>query len=131
MRRHSRARDERGAVAIEFLLIISMLIVVFLLMLQYAVKAHAHRIATAAAEEALAATAAYDGTPTDGRQAANQVLTDVAPGLEDTKVAVTRTATTVTVTLTGRVTQLIPFLPVEVIVHVERPVERFVDGAAS
>lgn len=110
----------------EFLLTISMLIVVFLLMLQYAVKAHAQRIATAAAEEGLAATTAYNGTTTNGRAAANQVLAQVAPGLDNTNVAVTRTAATATVTVTGQVTQLIPFLPVEVSVHVEGPVERFV-----
>ena len=122
----SRRRDDRGAMAIEFLLTISMLIVVFLLTLQYAVQAHARRIATAAAEEALTAAAAYDGTPADGQHAAHQVLTGVAPGLDDTSVAVERTATTVSVTVTGRVAQLIPFLPVGVSVHVEGPVERFV-----
>lgn len=126
MRGFSRRRDDRGAMAIEFLLTISMLIVVFLLTLQYAVQAHARRIATAAAEEALMAAAAYDGAPADGQQAAHRVLTGVAPGLGDASVAVERTATTVTVTVTGRVAQLIPFLPVGVRVHVQGPVERFV-----
>ena len=45
MRRARRTRDERGALSIEFLLVISALMLVFLLMLQYAVKAHAHRVA--------------------------------------------------------------------------------------
>lgn len=61
MRRATRERNERGAMAIEFLLAITMLTLVFLLMLQYAVKVHAQRVATAAAEEALSAAAAYDG----------------------------------------------------------------------
>ena len=115
----------------EFLLIISMLMIVFLLMLQYAVKAHAQRIATAAAEEALAATAAYDGTTADGQEAANEVLNDIAPGLGDTKVMIDRTAASATVTVTGNVTQLIPFLAVEVNVHVEGPVERFVPSSGE
>lgn len=124
--RSRRTRSEHGAVAIEFLLIISMLMVVFLLMLQYAVKAHAQRIATAAAEDALAATAAYDGTATDGREAANEVLNDIAPGLRDTTVTINRDATSASVTVTGRVIQFLPLLDIGVNVHIEGPVERFV-----
>lgn len=129
MRRLSRRRDERGAMAIEFLLTITMLIIVFLVMLQYAVKAHAQQIATAAAEEALAATSSYDGTTADGESAANDYLTNLGPGLANSTVNVTRTASTATVTVTGDVDQLIPFLPVTVSVHVEGPIERFVPAA--
>jgi Flp pilus assembly protein TadG len=112
--------------AIEFLLTITMLIVVFLVMLQYAVKAHAQRIATAAAEEALAATSSYDGTTADGESAAKDYLTNLGPGLANSSVMVTRTGTTATVTVSGDVDQFIPFLPVRVSVHVEGPIERFV-----
>jgi Flp pilus assembly protein TadG len=110
----------------EFLLIISMLMIVFLLMLQYAVKAHAQRIATAAAEDALAATAAYDGTTADGREAANEVLNDIAPGLRDATVTINRNAASASVTVTGSVIQFLPFLDIGVNVHIEGPVERFV-----
>jgi Flp pilus assembly protein TadG len=126
MRRLNRRRDERGAMAIEFLLTITMLIIVFLVMLQYAVKAHSQRIATAAAEEALAATSSYDGTTGDGESAANDYLTNLGPGLANSTVNVTRTASTATVTITGDVDQLIPFLPVKVTVQIEGPIERFV-----
>lgn len=112
--------------AIEFLLTITMLIIVFLVMLQYAVKAHAQQIATAAAEEALAATSSYDGTTADGESTANDYLTNLAPGLANSTVNVTRTASTATVTVTGDVDQLIPFLPVQVTVQIEGPIERFV-----
>ena len=60
MSRVRRIRDERGALSIEFLLVMSALMLVFLLMLQYAMQAHAARSAQAAAEEALAAASAYD-----------------------------------------------------------------------
>lgn len=124
--RAQRRRDERGVVAVEFMLVISMLIVVFLLMLQYAVRAHAERIAAAAAEEGLAAAAAYDGTADDGQRVATGYLTRLGPGLHDTSVAADRNATTATVTVSGKVDQLIPFLSVGVHVRVEGPVERFV-----
>lgn len=131
MKRLQRRRDERGSIAIEFLLTISMLIVVFMLMLQYAVKAHAQQIATAAAEEALAAASSYGATPADGQNAGNNYLVHLGPGLGNSTVTVTRNGATATVTVTGDVDQLIPFLPVRVSVHVEGPVERFVPTAQA
>lgn len=131
MRWRHQDRDEAGAIAMEFLLTIVMFIVVFMVMLQYAVKAHAQQIATAAAEEALAATASYGATTTDGENAAKSYLVNLGPGLGNSTVRVTRTADTATVTVTGDVNQLIPFLPVTVSVHVEGPIERFVPTAAT
>jgi len=125
MRRIRRTRDERGALSLEFLLVITALMLVFLLMLQYAVKAHAHRVAEAAAEEALAAASAYDGTAASGEHAGNHTLTDLG-SLSNTTVSVTRTGTTASVTVTGDVEQLIPFVPVHVTVHLEGPIEQFV-----
>jgi len=87
MHRARRIRDERGALSIEFLLIISALMLVFLVMLQYAVKAHAHRVAEAAAEEALAAASAYDGSAASGEQAGNHTLRDLGT-LSNTTVVV-------------------------------------------
>lgn len=117
--------------AVEFLLVISMLLVVFLLMLQYAVKAHAQRIITAAAQEGLAATASYGGTTSAGTRTANDYLNRLGPGLQRSHVVATRTGNAATVTITGDVTQLIPFLGVSVKVHTEGPIERFVQTPAG
>ena len=124
-----RRRSERGAIAIEFMLVLSMLVVVFLVMLQYAVRAHAHRIATAAAEEGLATAAAYDGSAEAGRNTAENYVNDLGPNLKGTVVTASRSATTARVGVSGEVEQLIPFLTVRVSVQVEGPVERFVEGA--
>jgi Flp pilus assembly protein TadG len=123
-----RHRADRGAMSLEFLLVISMLMLVFLLMLQYAVKAHAERVASAAADEALAAASAYDGSAADGEEAGRQVLADIGPRLSNAQVVVTRDGTTATVTIIGEVDQLVPFLPVRVSVEVEGPVEKFVES---
>ena len=123
----SRRRGERGAIAIEFLLVLSMLVVVFLVMLQYAVRAHAHRIVTAAAEEGLAAAAAYDGSAEDGRRTAQAYVDDLGPGVENAVVTATRSATTARVAVRGQVQELVPFLTVRVSAEVEGPVERFVE----
>lgn len=112
----------------EFLLVISALMLVFLLMLQYAVRAHAQRVATAAAEEALAAASAYDGATSDAEAVGRHYLDDLGPGLSNASVVVTRTATTANVRVSGDVDQLFPFLPVRINVHLQGPVEVFVEA---
>jgi hypothetical protein len=123
-----RPRDERGALSIEFLATIGALMIVFLVMLQYAVKGHAHRVAEAAAEEGLAAAAAYDGSISSGQTAANHYLEEIGSDLSDSHVTVTRNASTAAVTVKGDVQPFIPFLSVHVSVHLEGPVERFVES---
>ena len=127
MRRAHLARDERGALSIEFLLVLGAFLVVFLVMLQLAVRAHADRVATAAAEDALAAASAYDGTVSAGESAGNRSLSGSTPNSTTPRSAVTRSSTTATATVKGAVPQLIPFLPVDVTVHLEGPVEQFVE----
>jgi len=127
MRRAQRIRDERGALSIEFLLVISGLMLVFLLMLQYAMQAYAHRVAQAAAEEALAAASAYDGSAASGEAAGNHYLGDLG-GLSGTDVTVTRTGDTAAVTVTGDGQQVLPFVRVHVSVHLEGPIEHFVES---
>jgi FKBP-type peptidyl-prolyl cis-trans isomerase len=127
MHRARRTRDERGALSIEFLLVISALMLVFLLMLQYAMQAHAHRIAQAAAEEALAAASAYDGSAASGEATGEHYLSDLG-SLSATNVTVTRTGSTATVTVTGDGQQVLPFVAVHVSVHLEGPIEHFVES---
>ncbi len=111
----------------EFLLVISALMLVFLMMLQYALQAHARRVAQAAAEEALAATSAYDGSVPAGEAAGNHYLMDLG-SISNGKVTVTRIGDTATVTVTGDAQQLLPFVPVHVSIHLEGPIEHFVES---
>lgn len=127
MHRVRRSNDERGALSIEFLVLMSALMLVFLLMLQYAVKAHAHRVAQAAAEEALAAASAYDGSIGAGEDAGNHYLVDLG-NLSNSNVTVTRTGTTTAVTITGDAQQIFPFLPVHLSIHLRGPTEQFVES---
>lgn len=127
MPRRDRHRDERGALSLEFLLVMVMLVAVFMLMLQYAVKAYAQRAATAAAEEALAAAATYDGSSSEGEAAGSDFLKHVGPGLSHAHVVVTRNDTTASANVSGDVLQLLPFVPLRVEVHLEGPVEHFVE----
>jgi Flp pilus assembly protein TadG len=120
-----RDNGDDGAMAIEFLLVIGVLIVVFLIMLQYAMKMHAERIATAAAEEGLAAAAAYDGSSNQGESTARRYLSSLGVGLNQPVVHVSRSRGAASVTVSGDVQQVIPFLPVHVLAQVRGPVERF------
>ena len=122
-----RSRGEHGAIAVEFLFVMSMLLVVFLLMLQYAVRAHAEHVASAAAREGLAAATAYDGSAAEGQQTAQRYLTRLGPGLHDASVSARRDPEVAVVTVSGAAQQFIPFLTVDVRVRVEGPVERFVE----
>ncbi|WP_310961354.1 TadE/TadG family type IV pilus assembly protein [Nocardioides terrisoli] len=127
--RHHTARDQSGAVAIEFMLVIGMLILVLLLMLQYALRSYAQHIATAAAEQGLAAASAYDGSASRARAVTRDYLTHLGPGIDNTGVSVTRSPDRASITITGRTQEFIPFLPVRVRVHLEGPVEHFVPAA--
>jgi hypothetical protein len=127
MLRVRRSRDERGALSIEFLLVISALMLVFLLMLQYAMQAHANRVAQAAAEEALVTASAYDGSVLAGEAAGNRYLNDLG-SLSNGNVTVFRTGDTASVTVTGDGQQVLPFVPVNVSVHLEGPIEHFVEA---
>ncbi|ABL81059.1 MULTISPECIES: hypothetical protein [unclassified Nocardioides] len=127
MRAVRRVPDERGALSIELLLVMSALMLVFLVMLQYAMQAYAHRVAQAAAEQALAAASAYDGSAAWGEETGEHYLTDLG-NLSNGNVTVTRTGDTAVVTVTGDGQQVLPFVPVHVSVHLEGPIEQFVES---
>lgn len=125
-------RDERGVVGVEFLLIMGMVVVAFMVMLQFAVKIHAERVAQAAAEEGAAAARRFDGTAADGETRARQYIDRLAKReLTATSVAATRTVDTASVTVTGRAMTLIPFVSLRVSETSRGPVERFVPEQAS
>lgn len=123
--------DENGFVAIEFVMIMSVLIALFMLTLAYAVKAHSHRIAAAAAEQGLAAASSYDGNAAAGQSATEHYLANLGGGLTDSHVQVSRGAQTATVSVVAHAPDFIPLLPMTVHVNVSGPVERVVPPSAN
>lgn len=119
--------DERGVIALEFMLVIGTLILVFLVMLQFAVRVHAQHIASAAAREGLSSAAAYDGSAHDGEATTRRYLERLNPGLEHATVQVTRYDSVAVVTVTGTAAEFLPLLDVDIEVRVQRPVEHFVE----
>ena len=97
--RRRRLHDDKGAASIELVLAAPVLVLLLMLIVQFAVWAHATHIAQAAANEAAQAARLYRASAGDG-YAAGTVLLDQSAGtiLADPMVTVSRTATTVTVT---------------------------------
>jgi Flp pilus assembly protein TadG len=121
------ARDERGAGAVEFIVVMPVLMLIFLLLVQWSVRLHNDRIVHAAAREAAVEAAAWDGGATVGRQTANSYLDDLGSDLSNTSVEVHMGLTDATVTVSGDVLTLLPGLHIRVSATARVPKERFAE----
>jgi Flp pilus assembly protein TadG len=106
---------ERGSVAAQVVIAMVLLVFVVIAIVQVALAAYANHIAQGAADQALDAARTLGASSADGQTEAQDVLAQLATGpLVNAHVSVTRTATTVTVTITGHAERvwLGPVLPV-------------------
>jgi Flp pilus assembly protein TadG len=129
-----RVRGDRGAGTAELVIAVPLLMLLILLIVQFAIWEHAEDIAHATAEEALAAARIQGGTAADGQQRAAQVISQVGSSvLTGPQVSVTMTAADVTVQVTGTAERVVPFpgLSFPVTATVTGPVERFVPATAQ
>ena len=122
---------DAGGATVELVIATPLLGLLLLLVVQFAVWAHAGHIAQAAANQALQSARLYNATAGHGEVNALAFL-DQSAGtvLTDRSVTVTRTATTVTVTVTGTAATVVPAVRMPVRVTVTGPVERVVLGIA-
>lgn len=126
-------RGDRGAGSAELVIAVPLLMLLILLIVQFAVWAHASSVAQATAEEALAAARVQGGSAAAGQQRAQQVISQIGGTvLISPRVSVTRTATTVTVTVTATAQEVLPVpgLSLPVSITVTGPAERFVPATA-
>ncbi len=116
---------DRGAVSAELVIITPLILVMLLVIVQFALWSHATHIAQAAASQGLAAARAHHGTTAAGAARARQLLDQLARGpLTGARVSVERTATTATIRITGTAIAVVPFLTLPVRADVAGPVER-------
>jgi len=130
----SRPDGDRGAGSAEIVIAVPLLMLLILLVIQFAVWEHAEAIAHATAEEALAAARVQGGTAAGGQQRAAQVISQIGTGvLTGPQVSVALTAADVTVRVTGTAERVLPFpgLTFPVTATVTGPVERFVPATAQ
>jgi hypothetical protein len=99
-------------------------------MVQYAADIHGQQAAQAAASLALATAREQNGTATAGQAAAADELAQLTTALHDPAIDVQRSATEVTVTITGTVTTLLGITE-HVSVSAAGPVDRFEPDTAS
>ena len=92
-------------------MVIPLVMLLVLLIVQFAVWQHALHVAQAAAEQGLAAARVQDGTAADGHAAAEAVLDQIGRGpLVDPAVGVDRGATQVSVTVDATAESVVPGL---------------------
>jgi Flp pilus assembly protein TadG len=130
LRRHGRGvrtRDEAGTTAAQGVLIFPALLLIIMLVFQFALYFHARAVVEAAAQDGAAAMRRADGTTAGGREAADATLASLSPDLLNNRtVVVDRTATTATVSVSGRVVALVPGFKLFVNETAAGPVERYV-----
>lgn len=126
MRPKTNDSSERGAAALELVLIAPVLILTLMLLAQWAVREQGLRAVAAAAREAATATAAYGATTHDGQATAAEILETTGTDLSDIQASINRSATTATATVTAQVPSLLPGIDLTVTSTQSTPIEAFV-----
>lgn len=123
---------DRGSVSAELVIATPLLLLMLLVIVQFALWSHATHIAQAAASQGLAAARAQGGTAAAGSASAQQMLDQLARGpLTGPSVNADRAATSASIRISGTATSVIPFLHLPVHAEAVGPVERFVPDLAS
>lgn len=122
------AEDQRGAMSIEAVLILPVVLTIIFMIISGAIWFSAGNLAQAAAASAYNTARLYNATSQDGTQAGYAIANQPGTILENAQVTVTRTATTVTVEVTGNSPTIIPGLNVAVDRTVTGPTEHWVGG---
>jgi Flp pilus assembly protein TadG len=125
--RQGRARDQRGAVAVEMVVLLPLVLAFVLLAVQVSLWFHARSIALASAEVGARTSAGRQSSLAGGLAAAEQ-FADAVGGSHLTGVSVTgsRSATFTTVSVRGEAVRLLPLIPLNLSVaqSATLPVER-------
>lgn len=105
-----RARNERGSVSIQLVILLPALFAVMFLGMQAALFYHARTVAIAAAQEGAKAAGGENGKESDGIQAAKAFIAEAGGDTVLTGATTTanRTGTTVTVVVQGHSLSVIP-----------------------
>ena len=103
-----------------------LLLLLLLMIVQFALWAHATHVAQAAAAQGLAASRVVGGTAAAGSASAQQLLGELDNGpLTHASVSSVRDARTATITITGEASPVLPFLHLPVRAHSTGPLEVF------
>ena len=126
MRKKRAAGDEAGVSTLEAVLVFPALLLLLMLIIQFALWYHASDLATAAAQDGTRAARVQGATASDGAAEANQLLDQTGRSiLQGRQVLVERTRDVTRVEVRGTCIELVPFLHLPVHAVAESPTERF------
>ena len=121
-----RRTDERGDATLGFVLVTPAMLVLILSAVYLGLWTHCRTVATAAAQEGLAAARVENGDPAAGEARANRYLDALAPSrFVERDVSSQRTAEEARVEVRGVVDDIFPGLRFSVRAVARGPVERF------
>lgn len=120
--------DERGAATVELVIAMPLILLLLLSIAQFTIYLHATHIAQAAAAQGLSAARVLDGTSTAGDTEASRVLDQLHGPLQVPSIATHRGIDQVTVTVSGNVLRVVPFLTLNVHARSVGPVEKWVEA---
>jgi Flp pilus assembly protein TadG len=120
------AGGETGVSTLEAVLVFPALLLLLMLIIQFALWYHASSIATAAAQDGARAARVEGASAGDGALQANQLLDQTGRSiLQSRRVTVARNADTTRVEVRGTCIELVPFLHLPVRAVAESTTERF------
>jgi Flp pilus assembly protein TadG len=125
-RRDRRTRSEGGSASVELVLIMPVLMVLFLLLAQWAVREQGQRAVNAAAREGAVAAAAWEASADAGHDSVTATLDTSGVDLDGVAVTTDRSATSATVTVSADVPSLLPGVDITVSSTQSAPLEVFV-----
>jgi Flp pilus assembly protein TadG len=126
LRKKRASSGEAGVSTLEAVLVFPVLLLLLMLIIQFALWYHASDLATAAAQDGTRAARVEGATASDGATEANQLLDQIGRSiLQRRQVLVERTADMTRVEVRGTCIELVPFLHLPVHAVAESPTERF------
>jgi Flp pilus assembly protein TadG len=118
--------DESGSAATELVIIMPAVMLLIMLVLQFALYYHGANVATAAAQDAVRAARVEAGSVGAGRNRADALLARSGSGtLEGAQVSVSRDGRRVHVEVTGEVASVIPGVHLHITRDADGPIEQF------
>lgn len=118
--------DESGSAATELVIIMPAVMLLIMLVVQFALYYHGANVATAAAQDAVRAARVEAGSTGAGRNRADALLARSGSGtLQDAQVSVSRDGRHVHVEVTGEVASVIPGVHLHVTRSADGPIEQF------
>lgn len=119
-------RNDRGSVSIQMMILLPVMFLVMFTAMQAALFYHARAVAIAAAQEGAREAGSENGSRSSGEAAAKDFISQAggSDALTGSSVSGSRSATTATVTVTGKSLSVIPGWKVTITQSSSVPVER-------